>query len=147
MEILLLKRIESLGMEGDVIKVADGYARNFLIPSKQALKVTNATKKLQEQIKQKRVLKAQAELDEAQALADRIANISLTIPMKVGEEEKLYGSVTSKDIAALIEKEGVQIDRRHIMLEDPIRSLGVYSIKIDLHPEVKGNLKLWVVKE
>ena len=89
MEILLLKRIESLGMEGDVIKVADGYARNFLIPSKQALKVTNATKKLQEQIKQKRVLKAQAELDEAQALADRIANISLTIPMKVGEEEKL----------------------------------------------------------
>ena len=147
MEILLLKRIESLGMEGDVIKVADGYARNFLIPSKQALKVTNATKKLQEQIKQKRVLKAQAELDEAQALADRIANISLTIPMKVGEEEKLYGSVTSKDIAALIEKEGVQIDRRHIMLEDSIRSLGVYSIKIDLHPEVKGNLKLWVVKE
>jgi len=86
-------------------------------------------------------------LEEAQALAERISNISLTIPVKVGEEEKLYGSVTTKDIAALIEKEGVEIDRRHIMLEDPIRSLGVYSIKIDLHPEVKGNLKLWVVKE
>lgn len=147
MEILLLKRIDSLGMEGDVVKVANGYARNFLIPSKQAVKVTSATKKLQEQIKQKRILKAQSELDEAQALADRIANISLTIPVKVGEEEKLYGSVTRKDLAELIKKEGVQIDRRHIMLEDPIRSLGVYSIKIDLHPEVKGNLKLWVVKQ
>jgi large subunit ribosomal protein L9 len=147
MEILLLKRIDSLGMEGDLVKVADGYARNFLIPSKQAVKVTNATKKLQEQIKQKRVLKAQAELDEAQALADRIANISLTIPVKVGEDEKLYGSVTSKDLGELLKKEGVTIDRRHIMLEESIRSLGVYSIKIDLHPEVKGNLKLWVVKE
>ena len=147
MEILLLKRIDSLGMEGDVVKVADGYARNFLIPSKQAAKVTKATKQLQEQIKQKRILIAQSELDEAQALADRIANISLTIPMKVGEEEKLYGSVTSKDIAELIAKEGVTIDRRHIMMEESIRSLGVYSIKIDLHPEVKGNLKLWVVKE
>jgi len=147
MEILLLKKVDNLGLEGDVVKVADGYARNFLIPSKQAVKVTKGTKRLQQQIKQKRILKARAELEEAQALAERISNISLTIPVKVGEEEKLYGSVTTKDIAALIEKEGVEIDRRHIMLEDPIRSLGVYSIKIDLHPEVKGNLKLWVVKE
>ena len=147
MDVLLLKKVDNLGLEGDIVSVADGYARNFLIPSKAAMLATKSSIKLQEQLKKKRELKAQAELGEAKALAERIENLSLTIPVKVGEDEKLFGSVTNKDIAELLAKEGVEIDRRHIELGDPIKSLGVYSVKIDVHPEVKAALKLWIVKE
>ncbi len=147
MEILLLQRVKELGLEGDVVKVADGYARNYLIPGKKAVKAGKETIKLQERLKQKRVLQARADLEEAQAIAEKIANCSLTMPVKVGEDEKLYGSVTTKDICELLKQEGIEIDRKHIQLIDSIRALGVYSIKIDLHPEVEGILKLWVVKE
>ena len=147
MEVLLLEKIENLGLEGDIVNVAEGYARNYLIPRKRAVKSSKATLKLQERLKQNRVLQAQAAIEESQALAERIANCSLTIPVKVGEEEKLYGSVTSKDIARLLQEEGIDIDRKNIELAEPIRAIGVYSIKIHLHPEVEGNLKVWVVKE
>ena len=147
MEILLLEKVENLGLEGDIVKVADGYARNFLIPRKKAVKASKGTVELQQHIKEKRVLQMQTEREEVLALAEKIANCSLTIPVKVGEEDKLYGSVTSKDIAEMLKVEGVVVDRKDVQLSEPIRSLGVYLIKINIHSEVQASLKLWVVKE
>ncbi len=147
MEILLLQDIEKIGKEGDIVTVADGYARNYLIPKRMAIKATRGFADVQRSLQRRRIVQAQAELDECGQLAERIGNLSCTISAKVGEEEKLFGSVTAADIAEALRKEGLEIDKKKIVLDSPIRNLGIYSIIIHLHPEVKATLKLWVVKE
>ncbi|MEK6647300.1 MAG: 50S ribosomal protein L9 [Candidatus Firestonebacteria bacterium] len=147
MEVILREKVENLGNTGDIIKVSDGYARNYLLPKKLALQSTLEAKKIIEEEKKRKAIKEEKEKKDALKLAERIEKISCTIPSKAGEEDKLFGSVTSSDIADALKNEGVEIDKKKIELEEPIKSLGVYSIPIKLHSEVTANAKIWVVKE
>jgi len=147
MEILLLKDVENVGGEGEIVRVADGYARNYLIPKKKAVKAGKGAVDIQKSLQRRIIVRAEAELAECQGLAERIGSLSCTISAKVGEDEKLFGSVTTADVAEALRREGIEIDRKKIVLESPIKSLGIYSVTIRLHPEVGATLKLWVVKE
>jgi large subunit ribosomal protein L9 len=147
MDVLLIKDVDKLGREGDLVSVADGYARNYLIPRGRAVVASDKTAKLQEKIRSERLAREAAERHELEELAEKLSNVSLTTAVKVGEDEQLYGSVTAQDVAALLEEEGFQIDRKKIVLENPIKALGVYAIEVRLLPEVAGTIKLWVVKE
>ncbi|MDY6853410.1 MAG: 50S ribosomal protein L9 [Thermodesulfobacteriota bacterium] len=146
MKVVLLEEISSLGKIGDVIKVADGHARNYLIPQGKALEATKKnvkTLELQKKLTRDRVDRTKKY---AEKLAERIEDISCTISKQAGEEDKLFGSVTTMDIEEGLKNEGIEVNRRKIMLEEPIKKLGIYSVPIKLHPEVISNLKVWVVK-
>lgn len=147
MEIILVQAIKGLGSEGDVITVADGYARNYLVPQGMAIVANKSNMKRIDDIKRRQITRERKELEQAQQAAEQMANVSCTIPVQVGEDDKLFGSVTSQDIARALEKEGMAIDRRKIMLEEPIRELGVFNVNVKIHPEVTGVVKVWVVKE
>jgi len=147
MEIILVKQVKDLGAEGDVVKVADGSARNFLIPQGFAISATKSSLKKIDEIRQSKIKREQKEKVQAEKLADKIAAVSLSIARQVGEDGKLFGSVTTQDIAKALDKEGIEIDRRKIMLEEPLREIGVFSVQIKLHPEVNGTIKVWVVEE
>jgi len=147
MDVLLVKDVDTLGREGDIVSIAAGYARNYLIPRGLAVAASDKTVKLQEKIRAERVAKEAHERQEFEELAEKLSAVSVTTAVKVGEDEQLYGSVTPQDIAALLEEEGFQVDRKNIMLENPIKALGVYAIEIRLHPEVNASIRLWVVKE
>jgi large subunit ribosomal protein L9 len=147
MDVLLLKTREGLGSEGDIVAVADGYARNFLLPKKLAVKATKSTIELQKKLVAERSRRAAEELEGYKALADRISGLSVTISAKVGEDDQLYGSVTASDIVGLAKEEGIELDKKSILLKAPIKNLGVYAVEVALHPEVKATMKLWVVKE
>jgi large subunit ribosomal protein L9 len=145
MKIVLRQDVDSLGMEGQVFDVADGYARNFLIPRGFALAATQQNLKLIEaqrkKIEEKR-LKAKEEAEKAKL---SLSELVVTIAQKAGEEDKLYGSVTSMDIADQLEKRGVQIDRKRIRLDRPIKTLGEFAVPVKLHPEVTASIKVVVV--
>ncbi len=147
MRIVLREDVEKLGTRGDVVTVADGYARNYLLPQKMAFLATGENLKRVE--KEKKVLKLRLiqERDDAQILAEKMASISCTIVKKAGEEETLYGSVTSADIASALEKEGILMDKRKVLLAEPIKALGIYTVPVKLHPEVDAEVKVWVVRE
>ena len=147
MEILLLTDIEKVGREGDIITVADGYARNYLIPQKKAIRASKRAAEMQKSLQRRRITRAAAELAESKELAERISTLSCTISAKVGEDEKLFGSVTTADVAEALRKEGLAIDKKKILLDSPIKNLGIYSVPIRLQPDVDAALKLWVVKE
>jgi len=147
MRIVLRTDVENVGRRGEVVKVADGYARNFLLPKKLALEATPGNLKRIEQERRVQEVHEAREKQEAEALAGRIAQLSCTAVRKVGESEVLYGSVTSADVAELLEKEGFSLDKRKILLEEPIKSLGIYEVPIKLHPQVTATVKVWVVKE
>jgi large subunit ribosomal protein L9 len=147
MRIVLRENVEKLGRRGEVVKVADGYARNFLLPKKLAFEATDANLKRIEQERRVREVQESRDKQEAQALSTRMSQLSLTAVRKVGENEILYGSVTNGDVAELLEKEGFTIDKRKILLDDPIKSLGIYEVAVKLHPEVTATIKVWVVKE
>lgn len=147
MEIILKKDTSSLGKMGNVVKVADGYARNYLIPQGAAIEATPKNLKLlQREIKiwEKR---AQLQKEEAQKLAAEIEKLSLSFARKAGEEDRLFGAVTSIDIEESLKQHAFQIDRKKIHLEEPIKALGVFTVPVKLHPEVTANLKVLVVKE
>ncbi|MFC1838673.1 50S ribosomal protein L9 [Thermodesulfobacteriota bacterium] len=147
MKVILTTEIDSLGMEGDVVKVADGHARNYLIPKGFALEANKQNIKMMEMQKKKidgRKLKAR---EIAEQVKEDIKEKVVTITHKAGEEDKLYGSVTSMDIAEEMEKLGISIDRRKIILDKPIKSLGEYEVSVKLHPEVSGTLKVVVAPE
>jgi large subunit ribosomal protein L9 len=146
MKVILKEDIANLGHMGDVVEVAPGYARNFLIPKKKAFETTAKNLKMIEH--QKKLLADQMKrgTKEAEALAIRINESSVTIPVQVGEEEKLFGSVTNKDIGEALAKEGIEVDKHKILLEKPLKELGIFTIPIKLHPEVTANLKVWIVK-
>jgi large subunit ribosomal protein L9 len=147
MQIVLKEDIDKLGRRGEVVKVADGYARNYLLPLGKALPATPGNLKVIEREKRRYVVRLSKEKEETEALSSRIQALSLTIVRKVGESDMLYGSVTSGDVAEALSKEGVVVDKRRIQLPEPIKSLGIYTIPIRLHPEVTAEVKVWVVKE
>lgn len=147
MEIILLEDIPSLGKIGDLVKVSDGYGRNYLIPKKLAIKATPNSKKQLEHEKRFVQDKTEKVKRDAEKLAKSIEEFSCTITKPVGESGKLFGSVTTKDIEEQLNENGFAVDRKKIDLEEPVKNLGVYTIPIRLHPEVTANLKLWVVKE
>jgi len=147
MKIVLRTDVESVGRRGEVIEVADGYARNYLLPKKLALEATPGNLKRIAQERRVQEVHEVKEKQEAEALAARIAQLSCTAVRKVGENEVLYGSVTGADVAELLEKEGFSLDKRKILLEEPIKSLGIYEVPIKLHPQVTASVKVWVVKE
>ena len=147
MKVILLQTIDRLGKAGDVITVKEGYARNFLIPKKAAKEATTGNMKLLDSIKKRQAEEDMKKLTEAKALAEKLAALSLTIPAQSGEEEKLFGSVSTEDIAVALSAEGVKIDKRDIILSEPIKKLGVYEVIVKLHPEVKANLKVWIIKK
>lgn len=147
MKVILTTEIDSLGLEGDVVKVANGYARNYLIPKGFALEASMQNIKMMEMQKKKideRRLKAE---EAAKQVKDELKEKVITIAQKAGEEDKLYGSVTSMDIADEMEKQDISIDRRKIILDKPIKSLGEYEVSIKLHPKVTGKIKVIVKAE
>jgi large subunit ribosomal protein L9 len=147
MKVILTQDIAGLGSIGDLITVKDGFGRNYLVPQGKAIQATSQNmKKLEHQKRQIRE-KIDKAKREAERLAARIESISCTVAKAVGEEDKLFGSVTGMDIESSLKLEGIEIDRKKINLPEPIRSLGIYNIPIKLHPEVTATLKLWVVKE
>lgn len=146
MRVILLEEVGKLGKMGDQVKVADGYARNFLIPRGMALEATPANLKNWE--KQKfigRTREAKAK-EGALSLADRINNTSITIQRQAGEQDKLFGSVTKADIKEALAQAGIEVDKKKVLLEEPIKTLGLYNAPIRLHPEVMADLKVWVIK-
>lgn len=147
MKIILREDIDKLGRRGEVVKVAPGYGRNYLLPKGLAYLHTPGNAKRVEQERRFLTVKLAREKQEAEELARRISQVSTTIVRKVGENETLYGSVTNADIAEAIEKEGFAIDKRKILLEEPIKTLGIYTVQVKVHPEVTAELKVWVVKE
>jgi large subunit ribosomal protein L9 len=147
MKVILKADVERLGKVGEVVTVAPGYARNYLMPRRMALEATEQNLAGIE-IEKKRFAKVQARAAvEARALAEKLGALSLTIRQSAGESDRLFGTVTSMDVAAALEKEGVAIDKRQITIEEPIKTLGIYTVPVKLHPEVTAALKVWVVKE
>jgi len=147
MEIILKKDTLSLGKLGNVVKVADGYARNYLIPHGIGIEATPKNLKLLEKEIKLWQKKAEKQREEAQTLAQAIEQLSLSFARKAGEEDKIFGSVTSLDIEEKIKESGIQIDRKKIHLEEPIKALGIFTVPVKLHTEVTANLKVCVVKE
>lgn len=147
MKVILRKNFEQLGKVGDVVNVKDGYARNFLIPRQIAYQATAGNIRALEEEKKLILKKESKELEEAQLLASELEKVSITIPVKVGEEEKIFGSVTNQMIADALKDKGHDLDRRKIELTEPIKALGIYSVNIKLHPSVTAVVKTWVVRE
>ena len=147
MKVILLKDIEALGSAGEVVEVKNGYGRNFLIPRSEALVATAANMAQFESRRKQQETLSERDRRAAEALAKKLEAESITAQVKVGEEDRLFGSVTAQNIAELLAEKGFEIDRRAIHLEDPIRELGVYNVEVRLHPEVTTAVKLWVVKE
>jgi large subunit ribosomal protein L9 len=147
MEVILREHVDKLGSRGEVVKVADGYARNFLLPRKLALVVTAGNRKQIEREKGKFEAKEQEEKKVAEAVVERMAGLEIEIARKVGETEALYGSVTSGDIAEALAKKGFDIDRRKLHLPEPIKKLGSFDVPLKLHREVTTQVKVKVVAE
>lgn len=147
MKIILLQEVERLGKKGDVVEVKPGYARNKLVPNKFALICTDSNFRKFKAMEQAEIVKKGKEKRGAVLLKERLESLSLTIPVQAGEDSKLFGAVTNIDIEEALTKEGQEIDKKNILLEQPIKELGVYSIEVLLHPEVKATLKLWVVSK
>ncbi len=147
MKIILRQDHENLGEAGKIINVKPGFARNFLIPQGLAMAASPQNKKRFENEKKQMNWRKEQEKRKAEELAKTLENVSCTITVQVGEEDKLFGSVTSQNIAESLESQGYEIDKRKIQLEEPIKSLGIYSVPIKLHTEVDAKVKVWVVKE
>jgi large subunit ribosomal protein L9 len=147
MEVILREHVDNLGRRGEVVKVADGYARNFLLPRKLALPVTEGNRKVIERERVKFEAKEAEEQKVARAIAERIANVDIQIARRVGETEALYGSVTGADIAEALHAKGFDIDRRKIALQEPFKKIGEYSVAIKLHRDVTTQVKVRVVPE
>ena len=147
MELILIKEVEGLGKIGDRVTVKDGFARNFLIPRGLAQPRTVGALKTAEQAKRREQAHVEKELEEARALAKRLSTFSCTLRVKVGEGDKLFGAITSQDIAEAFAADGIQLDRKKILLEEPIRAIGVFQVPVKLHPEVTAAVKVWIVKE
>jgi large subunit ribosomal protein L9 len=147
MEVILREDIEKLGSRGQVVKVADGFARNFLLPRRLAVPATEANKKIVEQERQAALRREAKEKAAAEELAKMLSAVTLTTTQKAGESDQLFGSVTSKDIAELLEKQGFSIDRKKILLEHPIKTLGEHKVTLKLHREVSVEITVIVNKE
>jgi large subunit ribosomal protein L9 len=147
MELILRDDIEKLGRRGDIVEVTAGYGRNYLLPRGLAIPVTSANRAMVEKEKKAWEAKMAREKEQFEALAERIAELRFVAPRKVGENDVLYGSVTASDIGEFLEGKGIEIDKRRVILDEPIKHLGEHEVKIRLHPQVHATLKLLVTKE
>jgi len=146
-KVILTQTIDRLGKIGDIVNVKDGYARNYLLPKNVAKEATPGNIKILDSLKKKQVLEDEKILNEAKALAQMIAALSITINAKSGEEEKLFGAVTTEMISSALKAEKIAVDKKDIVLDEPIKKLGVYQVGVKIHPEVKASLRVWIVKE
>ena len=147
MEVILREHVESLGRRGDIVKVAEGYARNYLLPRKLALPVTDNNKR---QIERERKVAEARDLEEksaAEAIAVRLTQLEIEIPRRVGENDTLYGSVTSADIAQALKDKGFDVDKRKVVLADPLKALGENTVPVRIHREVTAQVKVKVVPQ
>lgn len=147
MEVILRKDHEKLGTVGTKVLVKDGYARNYLIPRGLAYEATEGALRALEEEKKQADRRSNKELKTSEKLAQELEKVSITIQMKVGEDEKLFGSVTSQMIGDALKEKGIEIDKRIIDLEEPIKALGIYNVNVKLHQSVTGKVKVWVVRE
>lgn len=147
MKVILRKDLVNLGDMGEIVNVRDGYARNYLIPRDYAYFASESAIKRLEIEKQHRSKKLAKEKGAAEILAANLSEVQVSIAMKVGEEGKLYGSVTNTMIAQELSQKGYEVDKRNIIIEDSIKTLGVFDAKVKLHPEVTANIKVWVISE
>ncbi len=147
MQVILLEEVPPLGKIGDLVKVSDGYARNYLIPKKKAILATEKNFKVLEH--QKRLVQHQIgkTKKDAETMGQQIEKLSCTFAKTVGESGKLFGSVTSMEIEAYLKENGLEVDRKKIQLEEPLKNIGMFTVPIKLHPEVIAHLKVWVVQE
>ncbi len=147
MEVILCQDVSTLGKTGEVVKVKDGYARNYLIPRQLALAATKENKKAMEIRKAKLAAAYEAQRKEAEAFAEKLAKVSCTVVVEVNELEKLYGAVSETDIIHALEQEGYKFERKDLVIEKPIEELGIFDVGVKLHPEVIGKFRLWVTKK
>lgn len=147
MKVILKDDIKNLGNCGEIVEVKGGYARNYLIPKNLAAPATEGYLKSIDEIRKQKAIRDNKRKREAEKLKDKLEKVSLTAEVLVGEEDKVFGSVTAANIASLLAEQGFTIDKRMIHLEEPIKALGVYTIPIKLEKEVVANVKLWVVKK
>jgi large subunit ribosomal protein L9 len=147
MKIILMQDFESLGFEGDIVDVARGYARNYLFPKGVAIEAGNSNVKAMDMRKGKIMANRTKDKEAAERVREKISQVTITVRQKVGEEGRLYGSVTSRDIAQELESEGIVVDRRKIVIDETIRALGEFEVPIKLHPEVMAKIKVVVEGE
>ncbi|MBN1893186.1 50S ribosomal protein L9 [bacterium] len=147
MKVILKKDFEHLGKAGDVVQVKDGYARNYLVPKGIALAASERNMRILEEEARLNVRREEKNKREAEARVVELEKISVTAAVPVGEEDKVFGSVTAQDIADLMKEKGFEIDKRKIILDEPIKALGVYTVPVKLHAEVEGRIRVWVVKQ
>lgn len=147
MEVILKKTVETLGDEGDILTVANGYARNYLIPMELAVRATEKNRRMLEH--EQLLLASQGEKAKVRAeeLASRISEVTCTIERRAGENDRLFGSITSMDIAEVLASQDIEVDRRNIELDEPIRELGVFMVPIRFHADVTANIQVVVVRE
>ncbi len=147
MEVILLQDVEKLGKEGEIVKIKDGYGRNYLIPRKLAASSSAQVLKILELKKKRRILEEEKSKSAAKSISEKISSLSCTITIESGLEDKIFGTVTPEMIRNALMQEGLNIDKKHILIEEQIKKLGVYQVKIKLHPEVIASLRIWVVKK
>jgi large subunit ribosomal protein L9 len=146
-EVLLMDAVPGLGIEGDVVRVADGYARNYLFPNGMASVVTDGKKRQIEKKRVERLALLRKEQTAAEALAKKFAELSCTIAVKTSEGGKMFGSVTAAQIIEKMAEQGITLDRKQVKMDAPVHELGVFDVIITLHPEVNASLKVWIVEE
>ncbi|MCB9799330.1 MAG: 50S ribosomal protein L9 [Candidatus Omnitrophica bacterium] len=147
MEIILLKDVNKVGRKGEVVRVREGFARNFLLPQNAAIACTKAGQKFIDQQKAQAAKRVAKEKAEAEKFAAKLEKLELKIEAPCGEQEKLYGSVTAEDISAALQEKGFELDRKKIQLKDSIRSLGAFEVSVEVYPQVKASLKIQVVSK
>ena len=147
MKVILRQNFEPLGQIGDVVEVKDGYARNYLLPHKIAYTALKGNIRALEEEKQNVAKKTQQELNAAEKLAAELEKVSITIPVQVGEEDKIFGSITTQMIVDALKEKSYDVDKRKIEIEEAIKTLGIYSVNIKLHKSVSTKIKVWVVRE
>lgn len=147
MKVILKEDIEKLGSRGELVDVKDGFGRNYLIPQGKALLATQGAIKAYEEEQKRESEKQQLDIEKAQELADQLSNTSITIPVKAGEDGKLFGTVTNIHVADALKEKGFDLDRRKIKINEDVNALGEYSATVDVGPEISANVKLWVVNQ
>jgi large subunit ribosomal protein L9 len=147
MEIILLDDVKGLGSRGDTVKVTDGYARNYLIPYKMAISAAGSGARVFKEQERQRAVRENRIKRSSEKTASEMGKVSCTIPVQVGEDDRVFGSVTSQDIAAAMSKVGFEVDKKKVMLDEPLKALGVYNVRVKLPMDVEAKVKVWVVKE
>ncbi len=147
MKVILKQDHQKLGRIGDTVSVKDGYAMNYLIPNHIAMKATPSNLRVLEELKKQREKKLKKEISDAETMAAELAKLTLEIKAKTGEDEKIFGSVNAQIISEALVQKGFNIDKKHVILEEPIKKLGIFTVEIKLHNNVKTTIKVWVIED